>query len=179
MSVSVKDTVLNWRAGIYFNVKDNVQIWSRQYYDMLVNGQEFAVDGADADDKFSAVSIYIMLGDAKAGTDDKNNDCVYNCINQIDPKAFYNAVELKNKLGLKRNDKVSIDDIPKIEEYLKDYKINVSGDVKYFSNKNCKKTISLVFVNGHCTLNETAVNKIILPTTDKKVYFYYEDPNER
>jgi hypothetical protein len=111
---------------------------------------------------------------------DKNNDCVYNCINESVPKhPFRSPIDFKNKLEIKdRNGYVSINHIPRIEEYLTDYKINVTGDVQYFSPKQAKYTINLVFTDRHCTLDNTLGSKIYTPQNDKKIYMYYKDGDD-
>jgi hypothetical protein len=114
-----------------------------------------------------------------AGSDDELNDCVFNCLKDIDDFPFASPVEFKNRLNVKRMDKIKIDDIPKIESYLKNYKINVTGDVNYFSSKIAPKTINLIFSSGHCTLENIHLRKMTIPEHEKKIYFYYPDGDDK
>ena len=178
LSVSVKDTKFGWRRNVTQSISQPVLLWSRHFYDMIINDEEF--DDEIADDKFSALSFFLHISKKGAGsTDDELNDCVYNCLKDIDDFPFGSPVKFKNMLGKKRMDKIQIEDIPKIESYLKNYKINVTGDVNYFSSKIAPKTINLIFHSEHCTLENTHLKKMIIPDNEKNIYFYYPDGDDR
>ena len=77
--------------------------------------------------------------------DDKNNDCLFNSIVSIVnkfrlPKDIKTADVFKNKLGLKRDDKVPISLFSKAEDLLK---ININVDENYTSKHKYKLTANL------------------------------------
>ena len=177
LSVSVNDMKQGWRRSITQNISQPVQLWSHHFYDMIINNKEF--DDEVGDDKFRALSFFMHISKKGAGSDDDYNDCVFNCLKDIDDFPFASPVEFKNRLNVKRMDKIKIDDIPKIESYLKNYKINVTGDCTYFSSKVAQKTINLIFHSGHCTLENTHLEKMIIPIHEKKIYFNYKDGDKK
>jgi hypothetical protein len=178
LGVSVNDTKQGWRRSYVQDIDQNVQLWSHQYYDMIVNGKEFDDIADKSEDHFSALSFYVYVTKKQAGTSDYN-DCVYNCIKDIDGQPFKDAVDFKNKIRIHRMAKVSLNDIPKIEELMKDYKINITGDMTYFSSKVAPKTINLIFSGEHAVLENPHIRNLITPDQDKKIYFYYQDGPDR
>lgn len=118
-------------------------------------------------EKFPEFVIYV-IGDAfKKGGDSEHNDCLFECINKIVKKnPFPNPKYLKQYLNLKRDDKIDIALIPKIEKRLKTYKINVSGDHSYISTKPSQQIINLKLLKGHYTIDKTKQQKIIVNISD-------------
>ena len=89
-----------------------------------------------------------------------------NCIKRIiqTHKQKIDAEELKSTVRLKRNDKIGICHLPKVEQYIKektrlDYAIHVSGGAEYISSIQTNKIIRLILSNGHFTIDETNMSK--------------------
>jgi hypothetical protein len=115
--------------------------------------------------KYSSFVIYLLKhGKKRGGTDDDNNDCLYECLKELCPeviaKKFPTPKSLKKFCGLKRKDLIPLDKIPLIEEELgPKYKINVSGEHLYISTKEAKYVIELTLNNEHYEINKAKINK--------------------
>ena len=82
----------------------------------------------------------------KQGGNDEHNDCLINCIKKVvqTHKDKINAEELKSVLGLSRDDKIPLDKLPQVEQYITrktqmEYGFHVSGDYEYISSLNTNK----------------------------------------
>jgi len=97
--------------------------------------------------EFPEFDMYICEHYGHGGSD-KNNDCLYNCLKIAlqDDLTFNSGFTFKKFLKLDRNDKVPIQMIPVIEQKLKGYGINISGDYTYTSVVKTHKIINLKFV---------------------------------
>lgn len=96
--------------------------------------------------------MYIKLGNKPRGGNDKNNDCLYNCLKYFvfDIEDYFKSpAELKKYLGLKRNDKVPLSCLDKIETKLKNFQINVRGEFTRSSTIKSNKEINLILNNEH------------------------------
>lgn len=140
-----------WRAGYLRAVGENVEMY--QHTD--------SGDDINEQDKFTEFTIMIKKNNPKKGGDDKFNDCLFKCLNEVleDRNPFKTGKKLKDYLGLKRTEMVDISLIPKIEDKLSLYKINVTGDHTYTSTKNVIMEINLILSNCHYTLNKHTLTK--------------------
>lgn len=173
LSVCTLDSKFGWRRGYERDSSENVQLWSRELYDVLVNGDEF--EEAPQHDQFEALSFYVRFVPKGFGNNDKYNDCVYDSLSSCIKLPWSTPDAMKKYLKVNRFDKVRIGHIPLIEEKLKDAKINVSGDATYFSPRNdVKYTISLMFKDGHCTVDNPHLDSFFIPTNDKDLYVYHQ-----
>lgn len=68
---------------------------------------------------------------------------------------FDSPSELKEYLGVKRNEPIDIGLIPKLEQKMPKFKINVKGDFIYTSLKECPFEINLTLRNGHYTVDRS------------------------
>ena len=136
------DLKRGWRSNKQFNISDNT----------IVNGEY--------DDDWNSVPqfvVYMWEGFKDSGGEDNNhNDCLYNCmlksINHSNIKDSYNqAWKLKKRLGLQRDDKISINLIPKLENGLH-VNINVTGDHYYVSSNKYSRTMNLKLSKEHYSL---------------------------
>ena len=59
LSVSVNDTKFGWRRSITQNISQPVQLWSRHFYDMIINNKEF--DDEVCDDKLEHYRFLCMF----------------------------------------------------------------------------------------------------------------------
>ena len=157
-------------------------------FDINTEYAEKMADKQEVDDSVQYFVIYKNKQPEKKGGDDYHNDCLWYALEnafRVLPIEINSRIKLKQFLGLDRCDKVSIDDISKIEElYIKHYQcsINVSGDYKYDSSYiNPNKNINLKLIDGHYTnkSNEGRCNtkKLIakhhffeVERTEKQVY---------
>ncbi len=116
----------------------------------------------DVPDHFTQFQILVAKKNKNQGGNNKYNDCLYNSLNEIIPNIlvfhFPTPQSLKTWCELKRDDKVPIEKIPKIEKKLKDYKINVIGEYKYTSTKEAKYTITLKLKYEHYSLYRGKLN---------------------
>jgi hypothetical protein len=108
--------------------------------------------------------------------DDEFNDCLYDSICSVVekyrlPKNYKTPEQLKEYLNLNRNDKISIDLIPKIENLYK-ININVMGDYVFTSSLQypTRQVVDLTLLNSHYEVNEMVLNsgKIGLSLTKRE-----------
>lgn len=204
MRVVIKDKTvasgMGYRSGMAISITEKaIPIWTKENKDYamtLVNIDDLKdkkqLDELRRDEQYNKsditeVVIYITdtrrvkidLKSLKSfGADDKNNDCVYNCLKEyplILP--WKSSGELKEYLGLARDAKIPMTQIPKIENKLNMYKINIYGksiESSYMSAKKAKFTINLSEVEeGHLIVKE--FNSEYLPkcaTEDIGIHFY-------
>lgn len=135
-------------SGDFFKHNEEPKLFSYQDYDAL---QERANPQFYKD-----FFIYVVPVRSAAGGNSKNNDCLFICLNQAaaGELPIKLAGAFKAFLGLKRNDKVPISMIPKIEEKLKKYAINVTGDHVYTSPRKSNLQIHLKLIDGHYTIDK-------------------------
>jgi hypothetical protein len=155
-------TDYGWRSGYLTKIGDPISLY---------NPTDSSDDPANEQSHYSEYSYYLIKDSrpTKGGLNEYN-DCLYLALKQAIPLniPFKTGAQLKQFLGLHRNAKVDISLIPKIEEKLTTYKINVIGDHMYSSPKNCLKEINLKLINGHYTFN-----------SEIKSYPYHVNFNEK
>jgi hypothetical protein len=155
-------TDYGWRSGYITKVGDPISMYKPT---------DSPDDPANEQPNYSEYSYYILKDNrpTKGGLNEYN-DCLYLALKKAIPLdiPFKYGAQLKSFLGLQRNAKVDISLIPKIEEKLTSYKINVTGDHTYSSPKDCLKEINLKLVKGHYTFNSTI-----------KSYSYHVNFNEK
>ena len=145
------DDIGQWRSGYWADIGDDIRLY--QHHDSDVNLED--------PKEFKSFVFYVLLKPRNAGGSDKYNDCLYNCLKSM----LYNRLpwntpwDLKKYLKLQRNDKISIDLVPKIEEKLKTFAINVRGDYIYTSTIQSNKIINLVLTNEHYSIDKSVNNK--------------------
>lgn len=145
----------NWRAGYFSKVGEPIRLYEYHDSDNDITGEP---------EHFDEFRIYILRRPTAGGCDNKNNDCLYNCLVQAlnDDNPFKTALNFKRQLGLQRDDMVDISKMPIIEEKLKNkYQINVEGDHIYTSSVKSLHQINVILQNGHYTLkkNTSVVSK--------------------
>ena len=103
-------------------------------------------------------NMYIALGNKDiGGEDDYNNDCLYNSLKYYIfniEKYFKSPSDFKQFLGLKRDEKVPLKLLDKIELKLKTFQINVRGDFIRSSTVKSEKIINLLLINEHFTVEK-------------------------
>lgn len=156
---SLKYGKLNWKSGYMRDIGENVKMYDpNELYKLDVP--------YEIPDSIPSFNLYIALGSKKAmgGDDDDHNDCLYKCLKyhifNIE-EYFKNPAGLKKFLNLGRNDKIHVDHIDTIEKKLKDFKINIRGDVVRTSLMNSNKEINLLLVNEHYTVDK--IKRNLLP----------------
>jgi hypothetical protein len=110
---------LNWKSGYLRNFGEDTILYDpNQLYNLEVPYEE--------PDSIKSFNIYIALGSRDiGGSDDKLNDCLYNCLKYFvfNIEDYYKSPsELKKQLKLKRNDKIPLSCIDIIEKKLKNFK---------------------------------------------------------
>jgi len=167
ISVSLKYPI-GWRSGYFTDFGDHVILYDHSDSDNTL----------EEPDTFKEFRVYVMKTKTRKGGCNKTNDCLYDALKEIIPLElpWESPEELKSYLNLKRNDKISIDDIEKIEEQIKQ-KISVTGDHIYTSIKKSDHVIKLTLLNGHYTLkNEYITQKGI--ANEEKIPLIYQRDNE-
>lgn len=127
----------------------------------LYDPQNIYVDGyIEEPDYYSKFLIYLIIKPKPIGGNSKNNDCLFECLDFYlhDRNPWANGGTLKQYLGLKRNDKIPISLIPKVEEKLKTFQINIIGDYVYSSQIKSNKIISLKLQDEHYSVNRNVDN---------------------
>ena len=149
---------LGWKSGNLRDFGDETKLYDpNQLYNLEVPIEE--------PNSIKSFNIYIALGNrAQGGTDDKFNDCLYNCLKYYIfnvEEYFKSPAELKKYLGLGRYDKVPLAAIEKIEKKLKTYQINVRGEFIRISTVKSNKQINLTLSNEHFSVEKP--NRIFTP----------------
>ena len=135
-----------WRSGRFVPIGEAVHL-----YDEIEHEYE-ANENQEIFDDFIFYIIETSRPDApKAGNSDYN-DCVYDCLYKClyDAMPWKSPAEFKKFLGLRRDDKVPVSSFDKIEDKLKNIKINISGDYTRESKVISNKIIRLIISNEHC-----------------------------
>ena len=150
----------------------------------LYNSDDFYEEGhkqyAQEPKHFKKFHFY-LLNMPSDGGDDVNNDCLYNSIKSVlRDNMPWNAEQFKVFLGLKRNDKVDISLIKKIDDKLKTHKINVLGDHIYSSIKEKPSllNINLILKDGHYEVDKSKIITVKgIAHTSKRTLIYDKDLN--
>lgn len=148
---SIKYPDIGWRSGYFTDIGEDTRLYTYGDSDIV----------ADEPNDYQSFVFYISLAPKReGGLDDGNNDCLFNCLKLVlfDKLPWKQPWDFKKFLKLKRNEKVSIDLIPKIEERLKTFAINIKGDYIYSSTVQSNKQINLLLVNEHYTIDNTVDN---------------------
>jgi len=114
-----------WYSADATYIKDDINYFTLNEYD------EFD----DDPEEYAEFRVYfIPIVKKSQGGADINNDCLINCIKKViqSHKNEIDAKEIKQLLGLQRNDKIRINQLSKVEEYIKqktkmEYGFYVSG----------------------------------------------------
>lgn len=137
----------------------------------------------DKIDKFNSASLYIYAKNPnmKLGGRSENNDCLWYCINNTIPQynPWSQAYKLKNFLGLKKKDLISIDDMYKIESKIGKVGINVSGDWNYTSKLGVNQNIFLILENNHFTINHKINRKAYYVSYKEKTILLHDKLNKQ
>lgn len=167
---------IGWRSG-YFT---DIGLQRTSVYDMGDSDRDIHEDEFQNIQEFS---IYVLEDPEKSGGNDLYNDCLYNCLKEVMGKRcpYGFGFDMKEHLNLKRNDKVPIELINKVDEYLgNDYKLTVSGDYTYNSTKKSKYEIRLKLLEGHYSIDRddrVRINKYLEKT--KRPIFYIKERNKK
>ena len=146
---------LGWRSGYFSDIGDDISLY---------NPADSGIEMDNTPEVKSFVIYTVVKARAVGGTDIKN-DCLYNCLSQLiyNLSDYFSSPEaLKKYLGLKRNDKIPLECIPKIETKLRTFQINIRGDYVYTSTIKSEKVINLSLINEHYTLDKTVNKKPLL-----------------
>jgi hypothetical protein len=120
---------------------------------------------------------------------DINNDCLIKALKKSlgkhKNKYFLLPEELKEELGLERNDLIHINRMTEVEAYfnrklkmkndINSYSIFVSGDHQFTSSKTTNKKIHLILSNGHYTLDSSKFIIIHCKSYEEKPILMIDD----
>ena len=132
---------------------------------------------------FKSFYIISVPRASKKGGADIKNDCLFNAIvkglngaNNLDVQ-WNTAEKFKNRLGLERNELVSVDLFPLIEEGLK-VNLNCYGSKSYISERKYKRCVNINISLSHFTLDKAHTNKKFTVTLNSKPIAYFELVND-
>ena len=137
---------LGWKSGYFKDIGSDIRLYDpNQLYNLEVNYPE--------PKHIPSFNIYVALGSRDVGgNDNNNNDCLYYCLKYFIYNIedyFESPEELKKFLKLKRNEKIPLSCLDKIEKKLKNYQINVRGDYIRSSAVQSNMIINLILRNEH------------------------------
>jgi len=155
-----------WYSADATYLKDDINYFTLNEYD------EFD----DDPEEYAEFRMYfIPIVKKSQGRTDINNDCLITCIKTIiqSHKNERDAKELKQILGLQRNDKIDINQLLKVEDYIKrktkmEYGFYVSGDFQNTTKLQTLKQIYLILSKEHYTLDKTQYFKRKHASTEDK-----------
>ncbi len=180
ISVALHYVGIGWRSGGFTSVGEPITMYNHDAYE-----EEDEPESNDVD----AFQVYYMKNAVAAGgCDNKQNDCLWECLTTaLGPhQKMKSPSQLKTFLKLKRNDLVPISCMQTIENNLNLFRINVSGDHTYTSTKQCPRTINLKLLDGHYTLQAAKIRvpgvaykeKIpLMYTLDNAAYTVFDPKN--
>lgn len=156
-----------WKPGYYTPFGDKIDLYSFGDYDDEEGNDPLA---------YPTFVIFIVKGPKvpmnklregkryqKKGGNSESNDCLYFCLMPLIPnfiKEFPLPISLKRWLGLKPNEKISIDLIEKIEQEFPDYNIHVSGDYEYQSKNKGRFDFFLKLLEEHYSIDKSKLFRI-------------------
>lgn len=177
--VSLQEEGKGWRYPGFMSKAGDIHLHSNGDYDG---------ESADDDpDTYSGFAFYTVLDNRPnaGGADDKYNDCLYYLLKSILPPyrlPWPTPEKFKHVLGVGRSDPVPIDKMADVEKLLPGYKIIVTGDHQYYSNKNSNLVIKILLLDGHYKLNNPNHKNPILKsqnTDEKPIVIYGYDSEKR
>lgn len=164
MMVAVKYGVENWKSGSLTKIGEDVKLYNPN----VLYNYEVPIEEPES---IPAFNIYLLFGPKNEGGNNLNNDCLYNCLEYY----IYNIndywdepAKLKDYLKIKRNAKISVEDIDKIEKKLKTFQINIRGDYIRSSTIKSNKQINLLLRNEHFEVDEGRKKMIPIVRFDEK-----------
>ena len=169
MAIALKFDNLGWRGGDIFPIGEQVRIYDP-------SDSSFDDDDVGEIKQFRVFTFKPKIKQRQGGNGD-HNDCLFECLNdslRVRNK-FFSGAHLKKYLGLKRDDKVDIKYIPKVENYLRSVRINVEGDHTYTSVKgNLAIEINIRLIDGHYSLIEKEPIQVRGTATKEKIPVIYD-----
>ena len=170
-----------WRSGKGTDVGESVSLYSSDDYDG---------DIVEEPEYFTKFKIYLVYtGEPNGGDDDENNDCFYNCLVELIPnyrEKLRDPESFKRMFQLKRKDKVPISLMSRIEDYLaliypkKNYKITVTGDHTYHSERVSNQNLILELVDGHYSVsNLHSIQPLRMNCETEKILMIYSFDDEK
>jgi hypothetical protein len=183
-------TDMAWKSSKLSDMGDDVLM-----YDSTYNGAKEYTDP----NGFSKFVIYALI-DSKTERHGRipqavmgngnNNNCLWECLNfaLLHRNPWKTPESLKRFLLVRNNDKIPLTLIPKIEEKLKSFGINITGDYEYKTTIKSNKIINLVLKDEHIKLDYSVDNKKvsnirynekIIMLFDKMTFMGYDGISER
>ena len=173
-------TCLNYdgiiRSSVDTKIGNDIQFFNpSEFYD-AEDKEEFTKEINNVN-KFRYITFYVSAQNhnARQGGNSNNNDCLWFCLNNAIPQ--YNIWEkpedLKKILNLRRDEKIDIKEIPKIEKALKHITINVYGDYIYTSLLENKLILNLKLTKSHYQIYHALNRKVqYISYHEKRILMY-------
>lgn len=180
-----------WMSGQTFSDHNNIRLFNDDSYDELDFSCSILLLKIIPHDPKQHDYIIDRIGSKQAlnlsikGGNDNNNDCLYNAIAKIlngDMKKITRK-RFKQKLHLKRDDKIPVSLLQNVEKILK-CKIYVRGDIDYNNEETKDKIVRNVYLrlsNDHFSIDYSRMkdlHSLILKRKYKKIVVVYIDSNE-
>ena len=146
---------------------------------------------SDPEEYISFRFMFIEQAAPAEGGADPQNDCLIKALQKSlgrhKNKYFLIPEELKEELGLKRDDLIPINRMSEVETYFNDklkmrndinsYSIFVTGDHHFTSSKNTNKKIHIILSNGHYTLDLTKIKLLHCKSFEEKPILMLDSVN--
>ena len=146
---------------------------------------------SDPEEYISFRFMFIEQAAPAEGGADPQNDCLIKALQKSlgrhKNKYFLIPEELKEELGLKRDDLIPINRMSEVEAYFNDklkmrndinsYSIFVTGDHHFTSSKNTNKKIHIILSNGHYTLDLTKIKLLHCKSFEEKPILMLDSVN--
>ena len=170
------------KPGKWRNVTKYLEIRPDTYYPIL-NEEELDYWGNNVDmgglpERFHEFDIKVAPLNLPGGNSDEDNECLYNCLMTMIPevmkRAYPTPETLRTWCKVKKDDIIPLSKLPKIEERLGDYKINVQGEHIYTSTKKAKHTITLKLNREHYEIAKQKHNFVRGVSTYERIPVIYE-----
>ena len=169
MITSLKYNENKFRSGKPSKFGQPVNLYQGVNYD-------FEDDEDEAQEFFNSFTMYLTeYNTARGGSSNNNNNCFYDCLKEIlnGSIPWSDAVAFKKWLKIGVYDKVKLDDMQKIEQYLK-VSINITGDFIYNTNINSNKIINLKLIDEHFILDMKQTKEEL--NNNRKIAFNNKTP---
>ena len=200
IAISPRDVHHGWRGGKFSNTRHGgVYVWSPDEYSKEFENQDIS-QSLQADDFAIYVrptqephADYAGLDRAAFGADGATNDCVWNCLMESPGPSrcpWEKPEDLKEYLGLERNDKISLNLLPQVEKKLDDIRLEIqphpdqhkySRSVSYISDKDAPITLSWLSQGDHCVLptDKTQTYGRTFCEQPKKLKLFHDDKKNK
>jgi hypothetical protein len=159
-----------WRSGGWTKLGELVKLSSEKNYDM-------------PDPKYyNSFMVFVEKSPKRSGGLSSSNSCFFDSLSQLIPKEdlpWSSDIDFKKDLKLSKNDEISIDLVPKIQEKLSKYKLILTGDHTYISTVISHQEVKIQLIDGHYSPLIQTKHVHGIATKEKIPMIFKKDSNDR